>query len=68
MESPKLKAYLLRLNIIKAAWEALIRSQYPDEQFSGYALYSDHDAITILPPVNTSRHLEGAIGRNPLRA
>src|SRR5215510_10648506 len=53
---------------IKAASKqafGLVRSRYPNENFCGYALYSDSDAITVCPSVNTRHQLERMIDQDP---
>lgn len=53
---------------IKAASKqafSLVRSRYPNEEFCGYALYSDSDAITVCPSTNTRSHLESMIDSDP---
>ena len=42
-----------------------MRSRYPNEEFCGYALYSDADAITVCPSVNDRAHLEKVTAIDP---
>jgi len=42
-----------------------VRSRYPNEEFCGYGLYSDPDAITVCPAVNACAHLEKVIADDP---
>jgi len=42
-----------------------VRRRNPNEEFCGYALYSDPDAITVCPAVNTRAHLEKMIANDP---
>lgn len=50
----------LKENIKVAAVAAFsfVRAHYPDEKLCGYALYSDADAITVCPSVNTVGNLQ----------
>jgi hypothetical protein len=63
----KLDIQELRSKIKDAATSAfsLVRSRHPNQQFCGYALYSDPDAVTVCPSVNTSAHLEKMIATDP---
>ena len=57
----------LRSRIKEAAESAFaqVRSRNPNEEFCGYALYSDPDASTVCPAVNTRTHLEKMIAKDP---
>ncbi len=58
---------VLRLKIEVAAAEAfrLIRRKYPQQMFCGYALYSDADAATVCPAMNSADHLKKMIDQDP---
>ncbi|CBJ35499.1 DUF4303 domain-containing protein [Ralstonia solanacearum] len=57
----------LRLKIEVAATEAfeLVRKKYPRQIFCGYALYSDADAATVCPAMNSVDHLKRMIDLDP---
>ncbi|WP_284195777.1 DUF4303 domain-containing protein [Chitinimonas prasina] len=59
--------HLLQLMIENAAKQAFdgVRLRYPDQKFCGYALYSDPDAITICPAVNSLENLEKLVAGDP---
>jgi len=63
----KLDSQGLEEKIRRAAESAFkqVRSRHPDEEFCGYALYSDADAITVCPSVNSRAHLEQMIANDP---
>nr|WP_229087862.1 DUF4303 domain-containing protein [Brevibacillus sp. M2.1A] len=48
----------------KAAFEQ-VRNKYAGQSFCGYALYSDSDAITVCPAVNSTDHLNKMIAEDP---
>jgi hypothetical protein len=51
---------LLRSEVKEAAQRAFetVRANHPDEQFYGFALYSDESAMTIVPAANSEEALE----------
>lgn len=57
----------LRSKIEQAASEAFlaVRRKFPSQIFCGYALYSDPDAVTVAPAVNSVGHLQKMIGDDP---
>lgn len=58
---------VLQSKIEAAAKEAFerVRNKYPGQRFCGYALYSDSDAITVCPAVNSTDHLNKMIAGDP---
>ncbi|WP_439893718.1 DUF4303 domain-containing protein (plasmid) [Ralstonia sp. 25C] len=44
---------------------SLVREKYPGRGFCGYALYSDLDAVTVAPSVNSVGHLQKMISDDP---
>ncbi|WP_152395859.1 DUF4303 domain-containing protein [Paenibacillus guangzhouensis] len=48
----------------KASFEQ-VRNKYSGQSFCGYALYSDSDAITVCPAVNSIDHLNKMIAGDP---
>nr|WP_026264107.1 DUF4303 domain-containing protein [Paenibacillus terrigena] len=58
---------LLQAKIKAAAMDAFerVRNQYPGQSFCGYALYSDADAITVCPAVNSTDNLNNMIAGDP---
>lgn len=57
----------LRVKIELAASEAFleVRKKFPGQAFCGYALYSDPDAVTVAPAVNSMGHLQKMINGDP---
>jgi hypothetical protein len=57
----------LRSKIEQAASEAFlaVRRKFPSQIFCGYALYSDPDAVTVAPAVNSVGHLQKMVGDDP---
>ena len=57
----------LRAKIELAASRAfsVVRKRYPSQAFGGYALYSDPDAVTVAPSVNSVGHLQKMISGDP---
>lgn len=57
----------LRSKIEQAASEAFlaVRRKFPSQIFCGYALYSDPDAVTVAPAVNSVDHLKKMVGDDP---
>lgn len=57
----------LRVKIERAASEAFlaVRKKFPSQFFCGYALYSDPDAVTVAPAVNSKGHLQKMINGDP---
>ncbi len=45
-----------------------VRRSHPQERFCGYALYSDADAMTVCPSVNTEAHFARMVRSNPSNA
>ncbi len=45
-----------------------VRLRHPDQTFCGYALYSDLDAVTVCPAVNSLQNLEKRIASDPADA
>lgn len=43
----------------------LVRKKYPGQDFCGYALCLDPDAVTVAPSVNSVGHLQKMIGDDP---
>ncbi|BAH46871.1 MULTISPECIES: DUF4303 domain-containing protein [Brevibacillus] len=58
---------VLQLKIEAAARAAFeqVRNKYAGQSFCGYALYSDSDAITVCPAVNSTDHLNKMIAGDP---
>ena len=44
---------------------SIVRKKYPSQAFCGYALYSDPDAVTVAPSVNSVGHLQKMISDDP---
>ncbi|ASJ56516.1 hypothetical protein BP422_24905 [Brevibacillus formosus] len=57
---------MLQLKIEAAAKVAFeqVRNKYSGQSFCGYALYSDSDAITVCPAVNSTDHLNTTAASN----
>ncbi|MBB6674773.1 DUF4303 domain-containing protein [Cohnella nanjingensis] len=58
---------VLQSRIEAAAKEAFeqVRNKYPGQIFCGYALYSDSDAITVCPAVNSTGNLNKMMAGDP---
>jgi len=54
-------------NATKQAFD-WVRLRHPDQTFCGYALYSDLDAITVCPAVNSLQNLEKQVASDPADA
>jgi len=51
-------------NAARLAFDSL-REKYPNQVFCGYALYSDNDAITVCPAVNSEENLNQMVLNDP---